>query len=476
LAVDGECGEAGDRSRTSCKRIKTTQVNGFIVYTRTRKTKFTKLHEQEDENAGLSNHLEESKPTSGVTSGFGGDMCRSSSVGETNVSGSSCVKNTLVESSSGKVVVIERLVTGGLAESPAVETDSSSLVDVVIDDINFVELLHEAIPVEILSEGSLDFEVKRLGTKVRTMGKSYSVSEKKKHGSFKRTAQIYKSIVRMKKVNNLVPENVEVLAEPDFGREGLDEQSHSVSLADKSILIRSRPETVRDLFETGLLDGLSVVYMGTVKVGPFSFVLYAFVTISLCLDLKSELFMSQSQAFPLRGIIRDGGILCSCSSCDWANVISTSKFEIHACKQYRRASQYICFENGKSLLDVLNISRNTPLHALEATILDAVDYASKEKRFTCKRCKGPFPFSSLGHRGFLCKSCSEVETSQASLAATRTSTSAPACITSPVKSRLKITRKLVTFILCTRCHKVSFLLFRFTSYVQRKMIFFGHHA
>ncbi|KAL9301890.1 putative histone acetyltransferase chromatin regulator PHD family [Arabidopsis thaliana] len=413
LAVDGECGEAGDRSRTSCKRIKTTQVNGFIVYTRTRKTKFTKLHEQEDENAGLSNHLEESKPTSGVTNGFGGDMCRSSSVGETNVSGSSCVKNTLVESSSGKVVVIERLVTGGLAESPAVETDSSSLVDVVIDDINFVELLHEAIPVEILSEGSLDFEVKRLGTKVRTMGKSYSVSEKKKHGSFKRTAQIYKSIVRMKKVNNLVPKNVEVLAEPDFGREGLDEQNHSVSLADKSILIRSRPETVRDLFETGLLDGLSVVYMGTVK----------------------------SQAFPLRGIIRDGGILCSCSSCDWANVISTSKFEIHACKQYRRASQYICFENGKSLLDVLNISRNTPLHALEATILDAVDYASKEKRFTCKRCKGPFPFSSLGHRGFLCKSCSEVETSQASLAATRTSTSAPACITSPVKSRLKITRK-----------------------------------
>lgn len=89
---------------------------------------------------------------------------------------------------------------------------------------------------------------------------------------------------------------------------------------------------------------------------------------------------------------------------------------------------------------------------------------------------GAFPFSSLGHRGFLCMSCSDVETSQASPAATRTSTSAPACITSPVKSRLKITRKLVTFILCTRCHKVSLLLFRFTSYVQRKMIFFGHHA
>lgn len=62
-------------------------------------------------------------------------------------------------------------------------------------------------------------------------------------------------------------------------------------------------------------------------------------------------------------------------------------------------------------------------------------------------------------------SCSEVETSQANPGATRTSTSAPACVTYPVKSRLKITRKLVTFILCTRCHKVSLLLFRSTSYV-----------
>lgn len=283
LALDGACGEAGDRSRTSCKRIKTTQVNGFIVYTRTRKTKFTKLRE-EDENAGLSengmsNHLEESKPTSGVTN-VSGDMCRNNSIAETNISGSSCIKNTLVEGPSGKIAVEERLVTCSLAESSAVETDSSSLVDVVIDDIDFVEMLHEEIPVEILSEGSLDFEVKRLGSKVRTMGKSYSVSEEKRHRSFKRTAQIYKSILRVKKVNNLVPEDVEVLAEPDFGREGLDEQTHSVSLADKSSLIRRRPSTVRELFETGILDGVSVVYMGTVKVGLFSFVLYAFVTIS----------------------------------------------------------------------------------------------------------------------------------------------------------------------------------------------------
>ncbi|KAL1190730.1 Increased DNA methylation 1 [Cardamine amara subsp. amara] len=418
MGFDGACGEAGDRSRTSCKRIKTTQVNGFIVYTRTRRTKFTKLHE-EDGNAGMLNHLQESKPTIGVRNSSG-DIYHSNSIAETNISGSSCIKNTLVKSSAGKIAMEERLVTGSLAERPAVEkfkevgikTDSSSLVDVVIDDINFVELSHEEIPVEILSEGSLDFEVKRLGTKDRTMGKSYCASVEKRKKSLKRTTQIYKSVLRVKKVNNLVPEDVEVLAEPDFDCEGLDKQTHSISLADKSNLIHKRPETVRELFETGILDGVSVVYMGTVK----------------------------SQAFGLRGIIKDGGILCSCSSCDWANVISTSKFEIHASKQYRRASQYICFENGKSLLDVLKICRNAPLHALEATILDAVDSASKERCFTCKGCKGVFPLSSLGHRGFLCMSCSEEENSQPS-PATRTSTSAPACITSPVKSRLKITKK-----------------------------------
>lgn len=290
MGLDGTCGEGGDRSRTSCKRIKTTQVNGFIVYTRTRRSKFTKLYE-EDGNAeisenGMSNHLEESTPIlAGRNSSGDNNM-----IAETNISGSSCIKNTLVESTAGKIAMGERLITGSLAESPAVEkfkevgieTDcvSSSLVDVVIDDINFVELLHEEIPVEILSEGSLDFEVKRLGTKDRTVGKSYCASEEKRRRSLKRTTQIYKSVLRVKKVNNVVPEDVEVLAEPDFDREGLDEQTHSVGLADKSNLICKRPATVRELFETGILDGVSVVYMGTVKVRLFSFVLHAFVTIS----------------------------------------------------------------------------------------------------------------------------------------------------------------------------------------------------
>lgn len=285
VALDGACGESGDRSRTSCKRIKTTQVNGFIVYTRAKKTKFTKL-----ENAGfsenrVSNRLDESKPTIGVTNSSG-DMCRNDSIAESNISGRSCcINNRLVESPAEKIAMEERLVTGSLAETPAAEefkeldteTESStSLVDVVIDDTRFVEMLHEAIPVEILPDGSLDFELGRVRDNERTKRKPYCTSKKKKHGSLKRTTQIYKSVLRVKKINNLVPGDVDVLAEPDFERQGLGEESRSVSLADKSSFVRNRPVTVRELFETGILDGVSVVYMGTAKVGLFCFVLYAF--------------------------------------------------------------------------------------------------------------------------------------------------------------------------------------------------------
>ncbi|CAA7043789.1 unnamed protein product [Microthlaspi erraticum] len=63
MTLDDAC---GDRSRTSCKRIKTTQVNGCIVYTRTKKTKFTKLNEG-DENAGFSETRFSDRPTIGVT-------------------------------------------------------------------------------------------------------------------------------------------------------------------------------------------------------------------------------------------------------------------------------------------------------------------------------------------------------------------------------------------------------------------------
>lgn len=145
----------------------------------------------------------------------------------------------------------------------------------------------------------------------------------------------------------------------------------------KKIALNKKPMTVRELFETGLLDGVTVVYIGGNK----------------------------SQGSGLRGTIRDGGILCSCSSCNGCRIIPPSKFEIHACKTYKRAAQYICLENGKSLLDLLRACRASPLHTLEATIQSIVGSPPEEKYFTCRRCKGCFPRSCVGKVGLLCNAC-----------------------------------------------------------------------
>ncbi|CAN1196869.1 Increased DNA methylation 1 [Linum perenne] len=152
----------------------------------------------------------------------------------------------------------------------------------------------------------------------------------------------------------------------------------------KKIAFRNVPMTVKELFETGLLEGVPVVYMGGRKF----------------------------EAFTLKGVIKDAGILCACALCNGVRVIPPSQFEIHAIKQYRRASQYICFENGKSLLDVLDACRYSPLDSLEATIQDAISGSPQEKTFTCRRCKGSFPTTCVGKIGPLCSSCTEAKASQ----------------------------------------------------------------
>ncbi|BBH07730.1 Acyl-CoA N-acyltransferase with RING/FYVE/PHD-type zinc finger domain, partial [Prunus dulcis] len=137
----------------------------------------------------------------------------------------------------------------------------------------------------------------------------------------------------------------------------------------KKIVLDRKPTTVKELFETGMVDGV--------------------------------------QAFGLRGIIKDGGILCSCILCNNCRVIPPSQFEIHACKTYRRAAQYICFENGRSLLDLLKACRNASLHTLETTVQNFINSSPAEKYFTCKNCSVSFPPYCALDDGSLCYSCME---------------------------------------------------------------------
>ncbi|XP_022860542.1 uncharacterized protein LOC111381065 isoform X1 [Olea europaea var. sylvestris] len=151
----------------------------------------------------------------------------------------------------------------------------------------------------------------------------------------------------------------------------------------KKIAIKGKPTTVRELFETGLLEGYPVFYNGG------------------------------KRGFPLRGTIKDAGILCSCSLCRGNRVLPPCQFEIHACKSYRRASQYICLENGKSLLDVVKECRKSSLKILEETIQNFIGPMPEKESVTCRNCAGLFLATSAGKMDQLCDSCMIILNSEA---------------------------------------------------------------
>ncbi|KAF8042710.1 hypothetical protein BT93_A1136 [Corymbia citriodora subsp. variegata] len=194
----------------------------------------------------------------------------------------------------------------------------------------------------------------------------------------------------------------------------------------KPIVWKQDLATVTDLFDTGLLDGVTVVYMG-----------------------------GGNAVSRLRGVIRSGGILCSCLTCNGCRVIPPSQFEIHACGAYKRASQYICFENGKSLLDLLRACRESPLHLLESTVESIIHQSPVEKSFTCRGCKGKFPAFSVDRAGSLCNACVQSKKCQSTpnnksstkarsankLRMSRSADNALAAISSPKRTLWKTPRK-----------------------------------
>ncbi|PHT37800.1 hypothetical protein CQW23_21373 [Capsicum baccatum] len=143
----------------------------------------------------------------------------------------------------------------------------------------------------------------------------------------------------------------------------------------KKISVVGRPTTVRELLETGLLEGYPVFYNGG------------------------------KRGIPLRGTIKDTGILCSCNLCKGARVVLPGKFEIHACKAYKRASEYICLENGKSLLDVVKECRKGSLKKLEATIRSFIGPLPVKENIICQNCNSSFAATSVGKIDQICDSC-----------------------------------------------------------------------
>ncbi|KAJ8568379.1 hypothetical protein K7X08_027912 [Anisodus acutangulus] len=111
------------------------------------------------------------------------------------------------------------------------------------------------------------------------------------------------------------------------------------------------PTKLKDLLDTGLLEGLPVRYIrGTTK----------------------------GRGRPekgLRGEIRGPGILCFCNSCHGTSAVTPNQFELHANSANKRPPEYIYLENGKTLRDVLSMCKDAPSDELEAVIKNATGSA-----------------------------------------------------------------------------------------------------
>ncbi|KAL3849575.1 hypothetical protein ACJIZ3_011457 [Penstemon smallii] len=143
----------------------------------------------------------------------------------------------------------------------------------------------------------------------------------------------------------------------------------------KKVSLKKVPTKLKDLLETGLLEGLNVRYIRGSK--------------------QSE----------LRGVIRRAGILCSCKICQGEKVLTPNQFELHAESGNKRPPEYIYLENGKSLRDVLNACKVAHSDSLEMIIQNAIGRSDSSVTAFCLNCKGLIPEAGAGRAMLLCNSC-----------------------------------------------------------------------
>uniref|UniRef100_A0A453TEJ1 Tify domain-containing protein n=2 Tax=Aegilops tauschii subsp. strangulata TaxID=200361 RepID=A0A453TEJ1_AEGTS len=143
------------------------------------------------------------------------------------------------------------------------------------------------------------------------------------------------------------------------------------------------PKNLRELFATGLLEGQPVNY-----------------------------FMNKGKRPVLRGVIKDTGILCSCTSCKGRNVVSPFYFEVHAGSHKKRPSDYIFLESGNTLHDVLRACTDATVDTLESAILGAIGPVPKKRTVICQDCKSSFKTFRAGKFASFCDTCLESKEAQ----------------------------------------------------------------
>ncbi|CAA0840148.1 Acyl-CoA N-acyltransferase with RING/FYVE/PHD-type zinc finger domain [Striga hermonthica] len=146
----------------------------------------------------------------------------------------------------------------------------------------------------------------------------------------------------------------------------------------KKVELKRVPLRLKDLLETGLLEGLRVKYIHISK--------------------------RRQPDTELEGVIKATGILCSCGECKWREVVTPNVFEMHAKSGNKRPPEYIYLENGKSLRDVLDACKTNESESLALVIQNAIGHLDFTTAL-CINCKGLIPEAGAGRPMLLCDSC-----------------------------------------------------------------------
>lgn len=71
-------------------------------------------------------------------------------------------------------------------------------------------------------------------------------------------------------------------------------------------------------------------------------------------------------------------------------VVTPAVFELHAGSSNKRPPEYIYLENGKTLRDIMNVCKDSPLETLEKAVRMVLGSSSMKKSNFCLNCRGCF--------------------------------------------------------------------------------------
>ncbi|KAJ6842950.1 uncharacterized protein M6B38_299395 [Iris pallida] len=269
-------------------------------------------------------------------------------------------------------------VVSGVSDNTPLGTDGTTGTSV--ENPTIVEYQQEA-KVEIGATAKPSIKFKRLAMKVL---KENSLIVRSESGLPEKSARRFtRSLMKTPTSEDPVAEEKEnsgttkAGVSGDEGNSGGSTPSKKMELKmSKKIALHKFPNNVRELLNTGLLEGLPVKYRFTV-----------------------------GKHVGLDGVVNGNGILCSCNLCKGSNVVSAYNFELHAHSTKKHPSDYIYLENGKSLRNILTECRSAPLEMLEAAIQNAIGPLPQRKPSVCQNCKESFRTPRTGKLGLLCDSC-----------------------------------------------------------------------